>query len=82
MAASVERAIAHIDGDSYLRDDFAYATRNEHIAPISRRHDAHGIQSEGLAAPFAEIQFDFVLLVAVDPAEVNLASRPRAEAPG
>jgi catechol 1,2-dioxygenase len=72
----------NIDGDSYLHDDFAYATRNELIAPISRRHDAHGIQSEGLTAPFAEIKFDFVLLVAIDAADVNLASRPRAEAPG
>jgi catechol 1,2-dioxygenase len=72
----------NIDGDSYLHDDFAHATRNELIAPISRRVDALGIQNEGLTTAFTEIEFDFVLLAAIDPADETLALRPRAEALG
>jgi len=72
----------NIDGDSYLHDDFAYATRSELIAPITRREDAPSIQNEGLTAAFTAIEFDFVLLTAVDPAEANLALRPRAAALG
>src|SRR5882757_8834389 len=47
----------NIDGDSYLHDDFAHATRSELIAPITRREDAPGIQDEGLTAAFAAIEF-------------------------
>jgi catechol 1,2-dioxygenase len=72
----------NIDGDPYLHDDFAYATRNELIPPITRCDDPRAIQNEGLSAPFIEITFDFILLAAIDPAEATLAQRRRAEALG
>jgi catechol 1,2-dioxygenase len=69
----------NIGGDPYLHDDFAYATRSELIPATVRRDDALAIQNEELAAPFTEIDFDFVLLAAIDPSESSLALRPRAE---
>ncbi|MCK8786307.1 catechol 1,2-dioxygenase [Roseomonas sp. NAR14] len=51
----------NIDGDKYLHDDFAFATRDELIPPVSRIDDAAEVRRRGLNAPFAEITFDFVL---------------------
>jgi catechol 1,2-dioxygenase len=70
----------NIDGDPYLHDDFAYATRAGLIPPIVRRVDALAIQKEGLRAPFTEIEFNFELLAALDTKEAELAPRKRAEA--
>jgi catechol 1,2-dioxygenase len=70
----------NIDGDPYLHDDFAHATRRELIPPVKRITDAHSIQNEKLAGPFTVIEFDFVLTAAANPAEVNMPVRQRAEA--
>lgn len=51
----------NIDGDPFLHDDFAYATKDE-LIPAVLRHDAPTeIHAEGLNAPYAEIVFDFVM---------------------
>lgn len=52
----------NIDGDQYLHDDFAYATRDDLIPPLTQVTDAAAIQARGLDGPFAEISFDFVLV--------------------
>lgn len=51
----------NIDGDKYLHDDFAFATRDELIPPVRRIDEPAEVHKRGLNAPFAEITFDFVL---------------------
>jgi catechol 1,2-dioxygenase len=51
----------NIDGDEYLRDDFAFATRDGLIPEVRRCADPAEVRARGLNAPFAEISFDFVL---------------------
>jgi catechol 1,2-dioxygenase len=51
----------NIDGDPYLHDDFAYATRDELIPPLVRHTDLVAIHSEGLNTAYSEIVFDFIL---------------------
>ncbi|MDG5496943.1 catechol 1,2-dioxygenase [Niveispirillum sp. BGYR6] len=68
----------NIDGDPYLHDDFAYATRDELIPSVTRR-DA-GADAYGIQGAFAEIAFDFVLQPARDTAEAAASSRARVQA--
>lgn len=68
----------NIDGDPYLHDDFAYATRDDLIPPVSRNADPGAIKAEGLTAPFSEIAFDFVLRGAADAQDTAKSSRKRA----
>lgn len=70
----------NIDGDPYLHDDFAYATRDGLIPPVTRQEDAEKIHSEGLNAPFSEVVFDFTLLKARVASEIELSDRLRAAA--
>ena len=51
----------NIDGDEYLHDDFAFATRDGLIPTVGAQTDPAAIHAHGLNAPFAEITFDFVL---------------------
>jgi catechol 1,2-dioxygenase len=51
----------NIDGDEYLHDDFAFATRDGLIPQVRRMTDAASAHARGLNAPYAEISFDFVL---------------------
>jgi len=51
----------NIDGDEYLHDDFAFATRDDLIPEVRRVADAAAVHARGLNAPYAEITFDFVL---------------------
>src|ERR1700736_1205221 len=51
----------NIDGDEYLHDDFAFATRDGLIPEVRRSADPSEVRARGLNAPFAEISFDFVL---------------------
>jgi catechol 1,2-dioxygenase len=71
----------NIDGDPYLRDDFAYATREELIPSVVRRDDPHAIGAAGLEVPFAEIEFDFVLSRAEHEQDERLSTRSRVAAP-
>jgi catechol 1,2-dioxygenase len=70
----------NIDDDPYLRDDFAYATREELIPPV--RHVEHSDLGAryGVEGPCAEIEFDFVLHPAADEAEEDASTRQRAAA--
>ena len=51
----------NIDGDEYLHDDFAFATRDELIPPVEKVEDAARIRANGLNDPYTAIAFDFVL---------------------
>ena len=70
----------NIDGDEYLHDDFAFATRDELIPPVERIEDAGKIHAKGLNAPYAEITFDFELHAESATAPKTIVSREHAEA--
>lgn len=70
----------NIDGDAFLHDDFAFATRDALIPKVRRSTDPVAIHSRGLNAPFAEITFDFVLHGESATAPSTSVTRPRAEA--
>lgn len=67
----------NIDGDPFLHDDFAYATRDDLIPPVTRRGDPADIHAKGLNAPYAEITFDFTLTPAEKLDEERFSTRPR-----
>jgi catechol 1,2-dioxygenase len=69
----------NIDGDPYLHDDFAHATREGLIPKVVRHDEPAKIRDAGLNQPFAEIEFDFVLLEAAGDDETQLSARPRVE---
>jgi catechol 1,2-dioxygenase len=68
----------NIDGDPYLHDDFAYATRDDLIPSVTHRRDPAEIHAAGLNAPFADIAFDFTLVPAEAAADEALSTRARA----
>jgi catechol 1,2-dioxygenase len=67
----------NIEGDPYLHDDFAYATRDALIPPVSHIRNSDLGAKYGVEGPFAEIAFDFVLHPAVNHAEADASARPR-----
>lgn len=70
----------NIDGDEYLHDDFAFATRDDLIPTVVQRDDAASQQARGLDAPFAEIAFDFTLTPLAGEADTQVVERARAAA--
>jgi hypothetical protein len=72
----------NIEGDPYLHDDFAYATRDELIPPINHVGDSNLGANYGVDGAFAEIKFDFTMHKAADEAEEEASTRLRAAARG
>jgi catechol 1,2-dioxygenase len=70
----------NIDGDEYLHDDFAFATRDGLIPEVRRVSDAAAVHAKGLNAPYAEITFDFVLHAESATAPQTVVSREHAPA--
>ncbi len=70
----------NIDGDEYLHDDFAFATRDELIPEVRRIEDAAKVHAKGLNAPYAEITFDFVMHAESAAAPKTIVTREHAEA--
>ncbi len=68
----------NLDGDQYLHDDFAYATRDELIAKISFSDDQQRAAEHGVSGRFAEIEFDFTLQSSAQPQEQQRQERVRA----
>jgi catechol 1,2-dioxygenase len=68
----------NIEGDPYLHDDFAYATRDGLIPTIKHHKDGETGKRYRVEGPFAEIEFDFVLHPALSPEELVASSRSRA----
>lgn len=66
----------NIDGDAYLWDDFAFASREGLVPAITRISEPGELAKRGLDKPFASIDFDFHLLADkadAPPAEVERA---------
>jgi catechol 1,2-dioxygenase len=70
----------NIDGDEYLHDDFAFATRDGLIPEVRPCADPAEVRARGLNAPFAEITFDFVLHRERADAPNTVVTRAHAEA--
>lgn len=68
----------NIDGDAFLHDDFAYATRDDLIPPVTRRENPAEIHAAGLNAPYSDIAFDFTLVAATIESDEALSTRARA----
>ena len=56
----------NIPGDTYIDDDFAFATRDGLIVELQRDVAPSGYESLGITQPFVRSRFDFVLQNAVD----------------
>ncbi len=68
----------NLDGEKYLHDDFAYATRDELIAKITFSDDQERAAQYGVSGRFAEIEFDFTLQSTAQPEEQQRHERVRA----
>lgn len=51
----------NIPGDTYIDDDFAFATRDGLIVELEPNTPASGYESLGVDAPFTRVRFDFQL---------------------
>ncbi len=70
----------NIDGDEYLWDDFAFASREGLVPPVTRIGDPAELDARRVSAPFASIDFDFRLYRDTEAAPSTLVERPRAAA--
>ena len=68
----------NLNGDQYLWDDFAFATRDELIADPVEVTDPQISARRDLPHPHTEIAFDFVLAPAAQPQEEQRIHRLRA----
>jgi catechol 1,2-dioxygenase len=68
----------NLDGDEYLHDDFAYATREELIAPIRHDDDPARARERGVDGRFAEMEFDFTLRPTTEETRQQRRERMRA----
>jgi len=76
----LDKTQINIDGDKYLHDDFAFATRDELIPRVEAVTDASEIDKAGLNKPFARIRFDFAVTREVAGAPTTIVAREHAEA--
>ncbi|MDH4414271.1 MAG: catechol 1,2-dioxygenase [Rhizobium sp.] len=70
----------NIEGDPYLFDDFAFGTRDDLIPPVERVTDPKAMADNQVQEPFATIEFDFVLMPAVEGVVGTIVDRERAQA--
>jgi catechol 1,2-dioxygenase len=70
----------NIDGDEYLWDDFAFASREGLVPPVTRVTDPAALAASGVDQPFASIDFDFRLYHERADAPSSVVERPRAAA--
>jgi len=70
----------NIDGDEYLWDDFAFASREGLVPSVTRINDPKEIAKRELDKPFASIDFDFRLLAEKPNAPAAEVDRIRAAA--
>lgn len=70
----------NIDGDEYLWDDFAFASREGLVPPVVRIDDPKQLDAKQLSKPFASIDFDFHLYRTTEAAPNAEVDRPRAAA--
>lgn len=70
----------NIEGDPFLFDDFAFGTRDDLIPPVERVEDPKAMADNQVQEPFATIEFDFVLMPAVEGIVGTIVDRERAQA--
>ena len=70
----------NIDGDKYLWDDFAFASREGLVPPVKRVSDAAELTKRNLKKPFASIDFDINLVEEKPKSASGLVDRIRAAA--
>jgi catechol 1,2-dioxygenase len=70
----------NIQGDKYIYEDFAFATRDELIPDVTHHTDEAALRDKGVDRPFATITFNFSLPHAVEGVPSTLIDRPRAAA--
>lgn len=58
----------NIDGDEYLWDDFAFASREGLVPEVTMVEDADKLKEKGLDKPYASINFDFHLVKDIEQA--------------
>lgn len=65
----------NIPGDTFLDDDFAFATRDGLIVDLERNTPPAGYESLGIDAPFTRVRFDFLLPKAANASEASPETR-------
>lgn len=70
----------NFEGDPYLWDDFAFATREGLVPDLTVIIDAEKIKEKGLDKPFSSIDFDFTLHKEIEGIHDAEVERFRAEA--
>ncbi|NRF71166.1 catechol 1,2-dioxygenase [Aquincola sp. S2] len=78
VAAPGQRTLTtqvNIPGDTYIDDDFAFATRDGLIVELERGVAPAGYESLGISAPFVRSRFDFVTQPAATAGEASPAAR-------
>lgn len=65
----------NIPGDTFLDDDFAFATRDGLVVELEQGASAEGYESLDVRAPFTRVRFDFVLQKAANEREAAAGSR-------
>ena len=70
----------NIDGDEYLWDDFAFASREGLVPEVTMVEDADKLKEKALDKPYASIDFDFHLVKDIDkPVQGSEVERRRAQ---
>ncbi|MBK1780537.1 catechol 1,2-dioxygenase [Advenella sp. WQ 585] len=70
----------NIDGDEYLWDDFAFASREGLVPPVKDITDPAKVKENNLDRPYKNIVFDIRLLPDVEQAPASVVERRRAAA--
>jgi len=65
----------NIPGDTYIDDDFAFATRDGLIVELEQNVPPAGYESLGISAPFTRSRFNFVMQKAINESEASPAAR-------
>lgn len=65
----------NIPGDTYIDDDFAFATRDGLIVELERNTSPAGYESLGITTSFTRTRFDFVMQPAASDAEAAAQAR-------
>jgi len=81
VAGSGKRALTtqvNIPGDTFLDDDFAFATRDGLVVALEKVEHSIEYASLGVTGPFTHVRFDFVLQDARNEEESVAASRYQA----
>jgi catechol 1,2-dioxygenase len=65
----------NIPGDTFIDDDFAFATRDGLVLALEPNTPPAGYESLGVDAPFTRVRFDFVMQPALDASEASTQAR-------